>query len=79
MDKHIAKTSTYEACKGCEHSYLHQVIDTSHSLCQGRVEEGTRSGHLSTKQIKENILKIEELITNHFNVLHASLTKKTWK
>jgi hypothetical protein len=42
-------TETYEAYKGCEHSYLHQVKDTFHSPYQGQVEEEIHSGHLSAK------------------------------
>ena len=43
------KIDTYEECRGCEHSYLIQVIDIFHSPYQGQVEEEIHSDHLSAK------------------------------
>lgn len=40
---------TYEVYRGCGHSYLHQVTDTSHSPYRGQVEEEIHSDHLSAK------------------------------
>ncbi len=42
-------TKTYEVCKGCEHSDLHQVTDIFHSPYQGQVEEEIHSDHLSAR------------------------------
>lgn len=55
LNKHISKASTYAACKGSEHSYLHQVTDTSRSLCLGQAEEEIHSDHLSATEKPINI------------------------